>query len=85
MEEIGEKCDHAPEVVPQPEALVGKRGRWRDGAFWRTWRFWQWPVLVAIAAVAAVADAWDITSDGLEVYYAAGRAEHGRQLARLPL
>jgi len=59
-------------MATQPDVSPGKRGRRRDGSPWRTWDRWQWPALLVIAAVAAVADAWDMTSDGLEVYYAAG-------------
>lgn len=33
---------------------------------------WAWPALVVIAAIAGVADAWDITTSGIESYYAAG-------------
>jgi 4-amino-4-deoxy-L-arabinose transferase-like glycosyltransferase len=33
---------------------------------------WAWLALLVIAAIAGAADAWDITTDGVETYYAAG-------------
>ncbi|MBO0824821.1 MAG: glycosyltransferase family 39 protein, partial [Actinobacteria bacterium] len=52
-------------VAPVPEAAdrqAPDRSRSR----------WAWPGLFVIAAIAGVADAWHITTDGIEVYYAAG-------------
>jgi 4-amino-4-deoxy-L-arabinose transferase-like glycosyltransferase len=63
MEELGDSAaGSAVAVAPAPvrEAAVRKRSRWT------------WPALLVIAAIAGVADAWDITTDGIESYYAAG-------------
>lgn len=61
MEELGDSAAGTAVVAaPVREAPVRKRSRWA------------WPTLLVIAAIAGVADAWDITTDGIEAYYAAG-------------
>lgn len=60
MEGFGDSAATVAVTAPVRQAPVRKQGRWA------------WPALLVIAAIAAVADAWDVTTDGIEVYYAAG-------------
>lgn len=60
MEGLGDSVARAAVAAPVREVPVRKRS------------CWAWPALLVIAAIAGVADAWDITADGIEGYYAAG-------------
>lgn len=60
MEGIADIAPEGAVAAPVPAAPVRNRSPWT------------WLALLVIAAIAGVADAWNITTDGIEVYYAAG-------------